>query len=262
MFDVTQSWGYALSKASQMMNEDFSNQLVEYEITARDFGILLTVFNNPMMTQKDIGELMKIDRTTMVQIIDSLEAKGLLSREINPRDRRQNLIRISELSSNALTKMWSILKESEMRTIQLLSPFQIQAIIDISNRFQKIEGEKQMNQTELLRMQIEATFSPMDYMAFNKENPNASVIVDVRNAPPHLKKEKIKGALEIPLNELDKQLDKLPKNKLIVVYCWDVWCNMAKKASVFLLEHGYQVKELSGGIASWTTLKLPVEPVM
>jgi rhodanese-related sulfurtransferase len=118
-----------------------------------------------------------------------------------------------------------------------------------------------MNQTELLKIQVESTFSPMDYMMFNKEKPNTSIIVDVRNAPPHMKKEKIQGALEIPLNELEQRLDKLPKDPLIVVYCWDVWCNMAKKASIILLEHGYQVKELSGGIASWTTLKLPTEAV-
>ena len=32
-----------------------------------------------------------------------------------------------------------------------------------------------------------------------------------------------------------------------------------KKAAILLLENGYDVQELSGGIAAWNTLQLPVE---
>lgn len=116
-----------------------------------------------------------------------------------------------------------------------------------------------MNKIEYLETHLELTLSPMDYMGHIKNNPDSCTLVDVRNAPPHLKKEKIQGAIEIPLNELDQRLEELPKDKLIVVYCWDTWCNMGKKAGLLLLQNGYEVKELFGGIASWKTLKFPVK---
>lgn len=244
------------------MNEDFTSKLSAYGVTARDFGILSTVCSNPHLTQKEIGEMMSIDRTTMVQLIDCLESKGFLMRESNPQDRRQNFIKICKSGEQLLAEMWTVLIESEQSIIKNLPEFQSQAIFAIASQLNQFTGEIKMNQRELLKEQIEATFSPMDYMAFSKENPNGAIMVDVRNAPPHLKKEKIKGALELPLNELEKHLEELPKDKLIVVYCWDVWCNMAKKASLLLLENGYQVKELSGGIAAWTSLKLPVETLI
>lgn len=116
-----------------------------------------------------------------------------------------------------------------------------------------------MNKLEFLEANLELSISPMDFMQYQKQHQDDYILVDVRNAPPHLKKSKIAGAVEIPLNVLEESLDKLPKDKLVIVYCWDVWCNMGKKASIILLKKGIDVKELSGGISAWNELNLPVE---
>lgn len=116
-----------------------------------------------------------------------------------------------------------------------------------------------MKNIELLKAQIELTISPMDYMAYKKQNPEGSILIDVRNAPAHIKKEKIQGAIEISLNELENKVLQLPKDKTIIVYCWDVWCNMAKKSCIILLENGFEVKEMIGGISAWKSLNLPTE---
>ena len=56
-----------------------------------------------------------------------------------------------------------------------------------------------------------------------------------------------------------ERFGELPKDKLIVLYCWDTWCSLATTAAVVLLEQGYRVKELYGGVAAWQTLHLPRE---
>jgi rhodanese-related sulfurtransferase len=72
---------------------------------------------------------------------------------------------------------------------------------------------------------------------------------------------KIKGAVEMPQAQIEKRYTELPKDKLIVVYCWDTWCSLAAKAAVFLLEKGFKVKELYGGTMAWKTLSLPLQPM-
>ncbi|WLR53210.1 rhodanese-like domain-containing protein [Bacillus tianshenii] len=114
---------------------------------------------------------------------------------------------------------------------------------------------------EYFESRIESTFSPMDYLQAKKANPDNYFLIDVRNGTPDLKKEKIEGAIEIPQAELLNHLSDLPKDKEIIVYCWDVWCNTASKSAVVLLENGLSVKELSGGIASWKTMNLPTTPL-
>lgn len=118
-----------------------------------------------------------------------------------------------------------------------------------------------MTKLDYFKAKTEATLSPMDYMQASKANPDTFVLIDVRNAPPQIMKQKIVGALHIPLSQLSERLSEIPKDKTIVVYCWDVWCNMAAKAAIILLENGFNVQELSGGIAAWNTMNLPVEPV-
>ncbi|RBP99892.1 ArsR family transcriptional regulator [Bifidobacterium xylocopae] len=118
---------------------------------------------------------------------------------------------------------------------------------------------KQYAQKDYLEAVLASSISPMDYMQARSRQPGAYVLVDVRNAPPEKKQVKASGAVELPLQELRGRLGELPRDRTIVVYCWDVWCNMGKKASLMLLEEGFDVMELAGGIAAWRQLGLPTE---
>lgn len=86
-------------------------------------------------------------------------------------------------------------------------------------------------------------------------------VVDVRVGPPELLDQRISGAIHVPTPTVMDQLDDFSKEATIVVYCWETWCSLATKAAIPLLERGYDVRELHGGIAAWNTLDLPTEPV-
>ncbi|WP_099156958.1 rhodanese-like domain-containing protein [Virgibacillus ndiopensis] len=116
-----------------------------------------------------------------------------------------------------------------------------------------------MNRMEYFKARLEATMSPMGYRNAKKEHPENFVLVDVRVGPDEIKKEKINDALVIPLNEIQDRMEELPKEKTIVLYCWDTWCTLAAKAAVVLLENGFDAKELYGGLAAWKTLDFPTE---
>lgn len=116
-----------------------------------------------------------------------------------------------------------------------------------------------MNKLEYFKAKVDATVSPMDYMKLKKLKNENVILLDVRNAPKALKKDKIKDSIELQQVDLADNLDQLAKDKIIVVYCWDTWCNLAAKACITLLENGYECIELGGGIASWKTMNLPVE---
>ncbi len=61
----------------------------------------------------------------------------------------------------------------------------------------------------------------------------------------------IPGAISIPKDELDANLDKLDKNVLTVVYSYDEYCNLASKACVILADYKYPCVLLKGGFKVW-----------
>ncbi|TNI81858.1 FAD-dependent oxidoreductase [Aeromonas sobria] len=79
-------------------------------------------------------------------------------------------------------------------------------------------------------------------------NPH-QLVVDVRNGPELDKLGRIPGALHIPLDELRSRLHELPKEKELLISCQvglrgHVACRL-------LSQHGFKVKNLSGGFKTW-----------
>ncbi|MNM18604.1 Coenzyme A disulfide reductase [compost metagenome] len=75
------------------------------------------------------------------------------------------------------------------------------------------------------------------------------LVVDVRNGPELDKLGRIPGALYIPLDELRSRLHELPRDKELLISCQvglrgHVACRL-------LSQHGFRVKNLSGGFKTW-----------
>ena len=90
------------------------------------------------------------------------------------------------------------------------------------------------------------------------ENGENYTIVDLRT-PELFAKGHIPGAINLKFEELDKNLDKLSKDKTTVVYCYDIVCHLSSKAALELAKKGYKVKELIGGFDTWAEKDLKVE---
>lgn len=82
------------------------------------------------------------------------------------------------------------------------------------------------------------------------------LVVDVR-APREREQKHIGGSLSLPLNRLGENMDRLPKNRSLLVYCAGGY---RSSIAASLLQHrGFNsVAEIAGGIAAWEAAKLPV----
>ena len=110
------------------------------------------------------------------------------------------------------------------------------------------------------RAKAAAYTSPMTVKTWLDSAKQDFVLVDVR-LPGAARTWQIPGSLAIPVPQMVDRFKELPVDKIIILYCWDTWCSLATTAAVVLVDHGYRVKELFGGVAAWRTLHLPEEPV-
>lgn len=69
----------------------------------------------------------------------------------------------------------------------------------------------------------------------------------------------IRGALSIPVDELEQRLKQLSKRKTIVAYCRGPYCVFADEAVRLLQAHGYRALRLEQGFPEWRMRGLPTE---
>ena len=74
----------------------FSKRVEDLDINRYHFILLLIAENEGQLTQKKLAEITGKDKSSMVNIIDTLTDKGYVYREVNPEDRRQQLIKITD----------------------------------------------------------------------------------------------------------------------------------------------------------------------
>jgi DNA-binding MarR family transcriptional regulator len=113
---------FLLYSASQISHSLANQMLAGMGLSARQAGILTMVTELQPMTQKALGEALRIDRTTMVALLDDLEDKGYVARQRHPRDRRAFLIHPTDSGRAAKAAAVRILDEQQQRFLAPLSP--------------------------------------------------------------------------------------------------------------------------------------------
>ncbi len=81
------------------------------------------------------------------------------------------------------------------------------------------------------------------------EQGNVTVL-DVRNKEDYIDAH-IPGAVSIPKDELTDNLDKLSKDKVTIVYCYNQQCHLGVRACLTLAEYGYPCMHMEGGFDTW-----------
>jgi DNA-binding MarR family transcriptional regulator len=88
--------GYQLRRAQIAVFQNFARAMADFDITPGRFGVLEVIAANAGLSQSELGAILGIDRSTVVAVIDRLEADGLVRRMKAPNDRRSHALQLSE----------------------------------------------------------------------------------------------------------------------------------------------------------------------
>jgi rhodanese-related sulfurtransferase/biotin operon repressor len=69
----------------------------------------------------------------------------------------------------------------------------------------------------------------------------------------------LRGAVNIPIEQLSARLDELPRDRRIIAYCRGEYCLFADEAAELLESHGFDVVRLEGGWPEWQSEGRPVQ---
>ncbi|MCF0076151.1 MarR family winged helix-turn-helix transcriptional regulator [Streptomyces lomondensis] len=100
--NFAKSIGFLLNKAGQLLTAQFESELAPYGLSARNWGVLRFIDVNGNQSQQSIGEQLRIDRSTMVNLVDELERMGYVVRLRDPHDRRRYAVTLTEYGRRQL----------------------------------------------------------------------------------------------------------------------------------------------------------------
>jgi rhodanese-related sulfurtransferase/DNA-binding transcriptional ArsR family regulator len=83
-------------------------------------------------------------------------------------------------------------------------------------------------------------------------------LLDVRPALEY-RQGHIPGARSVPVDELERRLAELPRDREVVAYCRGPYCVYSDEAAELLQRHGFSVRRLDEGFPEWRAAGLPVE---
>ena len=112
--------GFLIAKVHQRLWVQFQHVFQKYGIDGPAVGILTLLLELGSMSQQQLGRHLRVDRTTMVKLVDALEKQGLACRKDHPDDRRVYLVEITEKGRDCAQR---VQKEGEAMERALLAQF-------------------------------------------------------------------------------------------------------------------------------------------
>jgi len=126
--------GYHLRVAHVAVFQNFGQTVGEADITPPQLGTLMLVEANPGISQSAVAEALRFDRSTLVQIVDRLEERGLLKREASTRDRRSHALTLTAAGARLLVTLKELLRTHEAEIAASLSAAERATLIALLER--------------------------------------------------------------------------------------------------------------------------------
>ena len=94
-----------LNNISKLYNKVVESYLGGLSIDKHYMILFVINKSKRKLTQKEISEIIHVEKSSMVQIIDYLENLGFVKRALNPKDRRQKFIYLTEKARKDISQI-------------------------------------------------------------------------------------------------------------------------------------------------------------
>lgn len=123
--------GFLLSQLGFETARRFGMLMEEVELEPRQFALMRAIEASGGQTQNSIGEWLRIPPSSMVAVVDHLEARGLVERHPHPSDRRSRTLHITDDGRKILERATELAMGLEATICRGLSADERQTLIDL-----------------------------------------------------------------------------------------------------------------------------------
>jgi len=89
---LTDDLSFLLARANALSLAAGNAALAEHDLKVRSYSVLALAAGDSRPSQRELAEFLRLDPSQVVALVDDLQVKGLLIREVDPADRRANVV--------------------------------------------------------------------------------------------------------------------------------------------------------------------------
>jgi DNA-binding MarR family transcriptional regulator len=131
---TAQSLGFTVSSLGFAIARRFENTLAPLALEPREFALMRAVSVAEGQTQQAIAASLEVPASRMVALVDALEARGLLERRHNPRDRRARELYLTPSGAELLQSAFARAAALELELCAGLSGEERERLLELLQR--------------------------------------------------------------------------------------------------------------------------------
>jgi DNA-binding MarR family transcriptional regulator len=139
--------GYLIRRLHQIHVAMFIEQVADGQVTPIQFGLLSVLMMRPGIDQATIGEEMGLDPANVAEILKRLEDRGLVSRVVDPLNRRRKLCLTTPAGKKFVQRYQQDMQLSQQQLLAPLAPAERRVFLDLLARL--VEENNESGRTAL-----------------------------------------------------------------------------------------------------------------
>ncbi len=132
--ELADTIGFRLRLAQIAAYRHFEGSLTRYGIAPRYLGLLGIIEHHPGQPQGRLAEAIALKRSSIVPIIDRLEADDLVERRPSPNDGRHKVLWLTPKGKRVVTELKARAQAQEERLAKGLTPAERRTLLELLGR--------------------------------------------------------------------------------------------------------------------------------
>jgi MarR family transcriptional regulator for hemolysin len=122
---------FLLHDVGRLLRVDADKRARAEGMTRAQWGILLWLERQPGLSQKELAELLEVEPISVARVVDRLEARGMVERRPDPKDRRIWRLHLRPPAVPALREVHRQRAAMARRLTQGISPAALEAMTEV-----------------------------------------------------------------------------------------------------------------------------------
>lgn len=139
--------GYLVRRLHQIHVAMFSARVADGQVTPVQFGLLSILISRPGVDQATLGAELGLDPANVAEILRRLEDRQLLTRVVDPQNRRRKLCLVTPDGKKFVQRYQKDMQLSQQQLLSPLNPADRQVFMELLGRL--VEGNNESGRTSL-----------------------------------------------------------------------------------------------------------------